>query len=92
MKKSIVEKFLDKHPQYKSRKYIPFIVEVITGITPEKQIEVKVAIRRLQELIPNDEKGKRLEQGWRDKHGMKSQGEFVRQDIVMVNGIPHLKK
>lgn len=35
------------------------------------------AHRTLQELIPNDEKGKKLEAKWRDEHGMKAQSEFV---------------
>jgi len=78
MKKQTLENFLKDNPQYNHRKYIPTIVEAITGISPEDQIQVKVAIRRLQELIPNDAKGKRLEAEWRDERGMKSQGEFVR--------------
>ena len=50
------------------------------GVTlTEQQIQKIVrAHRTLQELIPNDEKGKKLEAQWRDEHGMKSQGEFVR--------------
>ena len=37
------------------------------------------AHRTLQELIPNDFVGARLEREWRDEHGMKAQSEFVNQ-------------
>lgn len=95
MKKTTLEAFLQENPELNSRKYIPFIVERLTGVKPADQIAVKVAIRRLQELIPNDKKGRMLEADWRDKHGMKSQGEFVGEvgalgKLVMVNGVPML--
>lgn len=89
MTRDQIKKYLAEHPEKRHRKYIPQIVEDLTGVAPDQQIAVKVALRRLQEAIPNDLFGKKKEEEWRDERGMKSQGEFVRQgDIIMVGGVP----
>jgi len=89
MKASQIQSFLDLHPEMKHRRYIPQIVEALTGVEPEKQIEVKVAIRRLQEAIPNDSKGERLEREWRAEKGMQSiheLNEAVGYKTFVING------
>lgn len=87
MSKEQIQKYLAEHPEKRHRKYIPQIIEDLTGVAPEQQIQVKVALRRLQEAIPNDLFGKKKEEAWRDERGMKSQGEFVRQgNYITVNG------
>lgn len=77
MQKSTVEEYLRKHPEMRKRRYIPQIVSELTDVEPEKVTEVKTAIRRLQELIPNDSKGAALERNWRAERGMESQAEIV---------------
>jgi len=77
MTANTIAQFLQEHPEYRHRKFIPHIVEMLTEVPPEKQIEVKVAIRRLQEAIPNDEKGKKLEANWREERGMQSINELA---------------
>lgn len=74
-----IQTYLDAHPEKKSRKFIPEIVQELTGVEPEKQIAVKVAIRRLQEAIPNDEKGRELEKEWRAERGMQSGVELAEE-------------
>lgn len=87
MTREQIQTYLADHPEKKHRRYIPQIVEELTGVAPDKQIAVKVALRRLQEEIPNDLFGKQKEEEWRDDRGMKSQSEFVRQgNLIMVNG------
>ena len=87
MTREQIQKYLADHPEKKHRRYIPQIVEELTGVAPEQQIAVKVALRRLQEAIPNDLFGKQKEEEWRDDRGYKSQGEFVRGgNLIMVNG------
>ena len=87
MTREQIQKYLADHPEKKHRRYIPQIVEELTGVAPEQQIAVKVALRRLQEAIPNDLFGKKKEEEWRDERGMMSQGEFVREgNLIMVNG------
>lgn len=87
MTREQIQTYLADHPEKKHRKYIPQIIEDLTGVAPEQQIAVKVALRRLQEVIPNDLFGKQKEEAWRDERGMKSQGEFVRQgNFITVNG------
>lgn len=67
-----IQTYLDAHPEKKSRRFIPQIVQELTGVEPEKQIAVKVAIRRLQEAIPNDEFGTQKEKEWRAERGMQT--------------------
>lgn len=87
MTREQIQTYLREHPEKKHRRYIPQIVEELTGVAPDQQIAVKVALRRLQEAIPNDLFGKQKEEEWRDDRGMKSQGEFVRQgNFITVNG------
>ena len=74
-----IQKYLDAHPEKKSRRFIPQIVQELTGVEPEKQIAVKVAIRRLQEAIPNDEFGERKEKEWRAERGMQSGVELAEE-------------
>lgn len=83
-----IKAYLKAHPEKKHRHCIPSIVEELTGVPPEKQVEVKVAIRRLQEEIPNDEFGQQKEKDWRKERGMQSGLEVVeeiRKEFV-ING------
>jgi len=82
MSKDQIIKYLKEHPEKKHRRFIPEIVQELTGVTPAAQIAVKVAIRRLQEQIPNDSFGRKKENEWLDERGMKSQGEFVRDGVL----------
>lgn len=97
MKGDTIKDYLAKHPELKHRKYIPQIVEELTGVSPEKQIEVKVAIRRLQEEIPNDLKGAKMEREWRAERGMESVSEMAQEavlgaKVVMLNGMKYIVK
>lgn len=68
---------------------------MLTGVSNEKQIEVKVALRRLQEEIENDSKGEEMEKDWRAERGMKSLTEFAEEagkKIVMINGVRYAVK
>jgi len=82
MTDSEIQTYLAAHPEKRHRKYIPQIVQELTGVEPEKQIAVKVAIRRLQEEIPNDEKGEALEREWRADRGMASGAEIAERVIA----------
>lgn len=89
MTKTQISTFLKEHPEYRERKYIPLIVEMLTGVPKDKQIDVKVAIRRLQEQIPNDDFGRKAEVEWREERGMKSLTEYAEEagkKVVMING------
>lgn len=91
MKAEVIQKYLRDHPEKKHRKFIPQIVEELTGVSPKDQIAVKVAIRRLQEEIPNDVKGAKMEREWREERGQVSVSEMAQEAIlgvkvVMVNG------
>lgn len=92
-----IQVFLQAHPELKYRKYIPKIVEMLTGVEPEKQIAVKVAIRRLQEEIPCDVKGAKMEREWREERGQVSVSEMSQEAIlgvkvVYVNGQKYIIK
>lgn len=87
MTREQIQNYLDAHPEKKHRKYIPQIVQELTGVEPEKQIEVKVAIRRLQEAIPNDLKGAQMEREWREERGMESVSEMVEEAVFGVRVI-----
>lgn len=97
MTRDQIQKYLDAHPEKKHRKFIPQIVEELTGVEPEKQIAVKVAIRRLQEEIPNDLKGAEMEREWRAERGMESVSEMSEEavlgvKVVYVNGMKYIVK
>lgn len=77
MKEATVSEFLRTHPQYRKRQYIPLLVELLTGVSRKQQIEAKTTLRRLQELIPNDEKGKQMEKAWRFEKGQASMSELI---------------
>lgn len=97
MTASEIQTYLEAHPEKKHRKFIPQIVEELTGVEPEKQIAVKVAIRRLQEAIPNDLKGATMEREWRAERGMESVREMCQEVVfgkkfVIVNGQQYVIK
>lgn len=90
MTREQIQAYLQAHPEKKHRRHIPEIVKELTGVDPDQQIAVKVAIRRLQEEIPNDEKGERLEREWRKERGMPSGVELAEEVLgrtILVNGV-----
>lgn len=97
MTRDQIQKYLDAHPEKKHRKYIPEIVQELTGVEPEKQIAVKVAIRRLQEAIPNDLKGATMDREWRAKRGLESVSEMCQEavlgvKVINLNGMKYVVK
>lgn len=85
MTREYIQNFLKSHPEMKHRSQIPKIVEMLTGVPSDKQVAVKVAIRRLQEEIPNDEFGRKKEQEWRAERGMESIHELA-EKVFVING------
>jgi len=92
MKQTQIANYLKAHPEHRHRRYIPLIVEALTGVAPKDQIDVKVAIRRLQEQIPNDVRGRKMERDWRDERGMKSINEFAEEAINEAWTMPKMEK
>lgn len=97
MTRDQIQKYLADHPEKKHRKFIPQIVEELTGVPPEKQIAVKVAIRRLQEEIPNDLKGAEMEREWRAERGLESVSEIAQEavlgaKVINLNGMEYIVK
>lgn len=97
MEKSVIQKYLAAHPEKKHRKFIPQIVEELTGVEPEKQIAVKVAIRRLQEAIPNDLYGATKDREWREERGQVSVSEMAQEavlgaKVINLNGMKYIVK
>lgn len=97
MTKDEIQKYLQAHPEKKHRKYIPQIVQELTGVEPDQQIAVKVAIRRLQEMIPNDLKGAEMEREWRAERGLETTSEMCQEavlgmKVVSLNGQKYLIK
>lgn len=93
--KQEVKKWLDLHPQYKKRSslYLATLAftedKVGSGRWHPGHIEVAIhAHRRMQEIVPNDEIGEKLEKKWRKDNGMQSGVEIaeeVREGLVKVN-------
>lgn len=68
--KQEVSEYLEKHPDLKARSKKYLAISQMIGITPE-QAQMAINInRRIQDIIPNDEKGQRLEKEWRVNEGM----------------------
>lgn len=91
MTKEQIQTYLKNHPEKRKRSFIPEIVEELTGVEKEKQIAVKVAIRRLQEEIPNDTYGEVKEKAWRKERGMQSGLEIAEELVAEKNGYKTVK-
>lgn len=100
--KKEVESWLEVHPHFKSRKLmyaasVAYTVQALgEGFTADHAQMVILVHRRLQELIPNDEVGKKLEAEYRDTEmGMKSLVEFAEEAlggrrVIERNGVKYI--
>lgn len=102
--KKEVSRWLDLHPQYKKRStmYLATLAfthdKLGTGpLDPWHPGHVEVAIhahRRMQEILPNDEKGETLEKAYRKDNGMQSGLEVVeeiRKEFVIGGQVMRVK-
>lgn len=83
-----VENFLMAYPQYAKRSLmygaaVEFAKRKLksTEISPEMAQVLILSHRRLQDILPNDEKGKKLEAEFRADMGMKSLVEFAEEQL-----------
>lgn len=83
-----VENFLLAFPQFAKRSLmyvsaVEFAKRKLgtNEVTPEMAQVIILSHRRLQDILPNDEKGKKLEAEFRDDMGMKSLVEYAEESL-----------
>lgn len=85
--KKEVSRWLELHPQYKKRSLMYqatalYVRQVLGDIITSHHVEMAITVhRRLQDILPNDEKGMALEKEWRKDNGMQS-GVEVAEEVL----------